>query len=71
MNKLSTIYYSKVETTQMNVGNSNSINDFDMSQIKRIYFTTHLDTEVIRAWQGHTIQSRWFCCVKVVLCKIN
>lgn len=39
-------------------------NDFDMSPIKRVYFTTHSDTEVIRAWQGHTIQSRWFCSVK-------
>ena len=39
-------------------------NEFDMSQIKRVYFTTHFDTEVIRAWQGHTIESRWFCSVK-------
>lgn len=39
-------------------------NDFDMSPIKRVYFTTHIDTEVIRAWQGHTIQSRWFISVK-------
>ena len=39
-------------------------NDFDMSQIKPVYFTTHFDTEVIRAWQGHTIESRWFCSVK-------
>jgi len=39
-------------------------NDFDMSQIKRIYFTTHFDPKVIRAWQGHTIESRWFCTVK-------
>lgn len=39
-------------------------NDFDMSPIKRIYFTTHFDTGVVRAWQGHTIESRWFYCVK-------
>ena len=38
-------------------------NEFDMSPIKRIYFTTHCDIEVIRAWQGHTIESRWFRCV--------
>ena len=35
-----------------------------MSQIKRVYFTIHTDTDVIRAWQGHTIQSRWFCSVQ-------
>tara|TARA_B100001287_G_C22533615_1_gene458595 strand:- start:185 stop:622 length:438 start_codon:yes stop_codon:yes gene_type:complete len=39
-------------------------NDFDMSQIKRVYFTSHFDIEVIRAWQGHTIESRWFCALK-------
>ena len=39
-------------------------NNFDMSQIKRVYFTTHFDTDIIRAWQGHTIESRWFCAVK-------
>ena len=38
-------------------------NEFDMSPIKRVYFTTHFDIEVIRAWQGHTIESRWFRCV--------
>ncbi|WP_272152043.1 dTDP-4-dehydrorhamnose 3,5-epimerase family protein [Tenacibaculum aiptasiae] len=40
------------------------LNDFDMSPIKRVYFTTHFDTDVIRAWQGHMIESRWFICVK-------
>ena len=38
-------------------------NEFDMSPIKRVYFTTHYDIEVVRAWQGHTIESRWFRCV--------
>ena len=38
-------------------------NEFDMSPIKRVYFTTHSDIEVVRAWQGHTIESRWFHCV--------
>ena len=38
-------------------------NEFDMSPIKRVYFTTHCDIEVVRAWQGHTIESRWFRCV--------
>ena len=39
-------------------------NDFDMSQIKRVYFTTHFDKRSIRAWQGHKIESRWLCSVK-------
>ena len=38
-------------------------NDFDMSLIKRIYFTTNSKTNIVRAWQGHKMESRWFCCV--------
>jgi len=40
------------------------VNDFDMSVIKRMYFTTHPLTKTVRAWQGHKIESRWFFCVK-------
>jgi dTDP-4-dehydrorhamnose 3,5-epimerase len=39
-------------------------NEFDMSPIKRVYFTTHFNTDTIRAWQAHKIESRWFLCVK-------
>ena len=45
-------------------GQLDFINDFDMAPIKRLYFTTHFDTDVIRAWQGHKIESRWFICVE-------
>ncbi|AXT18579.1 hypothetical protein D7030_06955 [Flavobacteriaceae bacterium AU392] len=45
-------------------GRLDFINDLDMSLIKRVYFTTHFDTNVVRAWQGHKIESRWFICVK-------
>jgi dTDP-4-dehydrorhamnose 3,5-epimerase len=45
-------------------GKLDFINDLDMSLIKRVYFTTHFDTDVVRAWQGHKIESRWFICVK-------
>ena len=44
-------------------GELNFFNDFDMSLIKRVYFTTHYKKNIVRAWQGHKIESRWFCCV--------
>jgi dTDP-4-dehydrorhamnose 3,5-epimerase len=44
-------------------GKLDFFNDFDMSKIKRIYFTTHHNTKLVRAWQGHKVQSRWFCTV--------
>ncbi len=43
-------------------GKLDFFNDFDMTPVKRIYFTTHLNTKTIRAWQGHKIESRWFVC---------
>jgi hypothetical protein len=39
-------------------------NDFDASKIKRIYFIENENTSIIRAWQGHQIESRWFSVIK-------
>ena len=56
-------------------GKLDYFNDFNMSPIKRVYFTTHFNLDVVRAWQGHTVESRWFICVggsfKVKLIKID
>lgn len=57
-------YIIKGENYTDERGGLDFYNDFDMSQIKRVYFTIHKDKEVIRAWQGHKIESRWFCSVK-------
>ena len=45
-------------------GTINFVNDFDLSPIKRFYVTTNYSTDIIRAWQGHQIESRWFYCVQ-------
>lgn len=39
-------------------------NEFDLSVIKRMYFIENKSLEVIRAWQGHRIEKRWFVAVK-------
>lgn len=39
-------------------------NDFDISQVKRIYTIENNSTEFIRGWQGHQIEQRWFACIK-------
>ena len=62
MNKLSPFIIKGRNYTDER-GELEFFNEFDMSPIKRVYFTTHCDIEVIRAWQGHTIESRWFRCV--------
>lgn len=39
-------------------------NDFDASAVKRIYVIENATTEIIRAWQGHKIEQRWFSAIK-------
>lgn len=51
-------------TYQDERGRLDFINEFNAEEIKRVYFTTHHETETIRAWQGHKIESRWFICVR-------
>ncbi|GAB1418889.1 WxcM-like domain-containing protein [Bacteroidales bacterium] len=36
------------------------VNDFDFERIKRFYTITHPDTSVIRAWQGHKLETKYF-----------
>jgi len=38
-------------------------NDFDMSAIRRFYLIQQNDVNVVRAWQGHKVEKKWFFCV--------
>ena len=50
-------------------------NDFDASEVKRIYLIENKDITVVRAWQGHKIEQRWFTAVlgvfRIQLIKID
>jgi dTDP-4-dehydrorhamnose 3,5-epimerase-like enzyme len=50
-------------------------NDFDGSMIKRIYVIENKNTDIIRAWQGHKVEQRWFSVIngsfKIKLIKID
>jgi hypothetical protein len=35
-------------------------NDFDLTAIKRMYAIENSTIDLIRAWQGHKIEQRWF-----------
>ncbi|MBP6182589.1 WxcM-like domain-containing protein [Flavobacterium sp.] len=39
-------------------------NEFDASPVKRVYFIQNKDTKIVRAWQGHRIEQRWFSAVQ-------
>lgn len=36
------------------------VNDFDLNLVKRYYIIEHDDVSVIRAWQGHKKEQKWF-----------
>lgn len=40
------------------------VNDFDMSEVKRMYITTPAASNPWRAWQGHRREQKWFYCLK-------
>jgi dTDP-4-dehydrorhamnose 3,5-epimerase-like enzyme len=37
-------------------------NTFDMTNVKRFYILSNQDTHVLRAWQGHKKETKWFFC---------
>lgn len=39
-------------------------NDFNFDGIKRFYSITHPDTTIIRAWQGHKLETKYFYVTK-------
>lgn len=39
-------------------------NDFDVSSIKRMYIIENASTNFVRAWQGHSVEQRWFSTVE-------
>jgi dTDP-4-dehydrorhamnose 3,5-epimerase len=35
-------------------------NDFHMKEVRRFYVIEHPDTSIVRAWQGHKVEQKWF-----------
>jgi dTDP-4-dehydrorhamnose 3,5-epimerase len=40
------------------------VNDFDLSPCVRFYRISHPEISIIRAWQGHKKESKWFHCIR-------
>jgi dTDP-4-dehydrorhamnose 3,5-epimerase-like enzyme len=40
------------------------INDFDLTPVKRFYSITHPNKEIVRAWQGHKQEHKYFYVLK-------
>jgi dTDP-4-dehydrorhamnose 3,5-epimerase-like enzyme len=38
-------------------------NDFNATEVKRIYIVENNKLDFVRGWQGHKIEQRWFSCM--------
>lgn len=45
-------------------GTVSFVNDFDLKPIRRFYTIANADTNLVRGWQGHRIEHKWFHCVQ-------
>ena len=45
-------------------GSLSFVNNFLLDEIKRLYIIEHPETSVVRAWQGHQVEQKWFLVVK-------
>jgi dTDP-4-dehydrorhamnose 3,5-epimerase len=45
-------------------GKLSFFNTLDLSQIKRMYQIEPANEGIIRAWQGHKIEKKWFYCLQ-------
>ena len=39
-------------------------NELDLAPVKRFYIIQHPDTEIVRAWQAHKVEQKWFYVMK-------
>jgi dTDP-4-dehydrorhamnose 3,5-epimerase-like enzyme len=51
-------------TFEDNRGKIRYVNDFRFEGVKRFYFISHPDTSIVRAWQGHRFETKYFYVTK-------
>ena len=47
-----------------NRGKLFSCNQFDMNSVKRMYSIENINSNYVRGWKGHKIETRWFFATK-------
>ena len=75
MNKYHKPYIIPGEIYRDERGEIISNNSFDLSEIKRFYEIRNTNTNYIRGWKGHHIESRWFTAsygkIKIIVSSIK
>ena len=71
MNKIPAIIHGGFHKDER--GTLSFFNDFDLLPVRRFYVIEHPDVSVVRAWQAHKIEQKWFYVIagsfKVVIVK--
>ena len=44
-------------------GSLTSCNDFDMADVRRMYYIAPSSVNIVRAWQAHKYEKKWFLCI--------
>ncbi len=57
-------YIIKGDLFKDNRGKLFSCNEFNMSSVKRFYVIENFDSNYIRGWKGHKIETRWFFAIR-------
>lgn len=54
-------------------GTVSFVNDFDLSKVKRFYIIENSSPAIVRAWQGHKLESKYFYAVKgkILICTVK
>ena len=45
-------------------GQISSLNSFHFTDVERCYVIHHPDKSVVRGWNGHKFEKKWFYCIK-------
>jgi len=45
-------------------GQLSSINNFRFTGVERVYLIHHPDVRIVRGWNGHRLEKKWFYCIK-------
>lgn len=57
-------HFAESASSQDDRGKLISYNAFDMASVQRMYLIRPASTAIVRAWQAHRFEIKWFCCTQ-------
>ena len=57
-------HFTESSSRQDERGKLISYNEFDMAAVQRMYLIRPASTSIVRAWQAHRFENKWFYCTQ-------